>query len=238
MMRFAIGGLVWVLAATGYQAPASTAPAGPAGHWEGAIETPGGALNVAVDLAARPDGKWEGTISIPDQHLTAFPLGDITVQETAVAFAMKGVPGNPEFKGTTSKDNKSITGQLSQGGAAFPFTLTWKGEAKIQLPPKSPAVSSDFEGTWQGTLNANGTLLRLTLKLANEGGNATGTLISVDQGGGEIPISSIAQATSHLSFAVPTIGGKFEGDLKDGQITGMWSQGPGALPLTFARTTK
>ena len=239
MTKLAIGGLLWVLTSTAFQGPASSqAPAGPAGHWEGSIETPGGGLNIEVDLAVRPGGKWQGTITIPAQHLTAFPLGDITVQEGAVQFAMKGVPGEPGFKGTTSKDNKSITGQMSQGGGTFPFTLNWKGEAKIQPPPRNAAVSADLEGTWQGTLNANGTLLRLTLRLANQSGNATGFLVSLDQGGAEIPLSTITQTASHLTFDVPTIGGKFEGDLKDGQIAGMWSQGPGALPLTFARIPK
>jgi len=34
---------------------------------------------------------------------------------------------------------------------------------------------------------------------------------------------------------VPGVGGSYEGDVKDGQIVGTWTQGPGSLPLTFKR---
>ena len=81
-------------------------------------------------------------------------------------------------------------------------------------------------------------MLRLILKLSNAESGATGTLVSVDQGGGEIAISSIAQTASHLQLNVGAIGAAFEGDLKDGQITGTWSQGPASLPLVFKRTQK
>lgn len=213
----------------------SQSPAGPAGHWEGAIETPGQPLQIEVDLAARAGGTWEGTITIPAQNLKAFPLRNIAVQDSAVMFAMKGVPGEPEFKGTISKDGKSIVGQFSQGGAMMPFSLTWKGEATIEAPPKSTAISKDFEGAWDGVLNVGGTVLRLTLKLANQDGGAAGSIISVDQGGAEIPVTAITQTASHLKFVVSAIGATYEGDFKDGQITGTWAQGPNTLPLVFSR---
>ena len=40
---------------------------------------------------------------------------------------------------------------------------------------------------------------------------------------------------AHVKFTVPAVGGTYEGDLKDGQIVGNWTQGPGTLPLTFKR---
>ena len=84
----------------------------------------------------------------------------------------------------------------------------------------------------------NGKTLRLNLKLINQDGAATGMLISVDQGGAEIPLSSIVQTDAHLAFTVPGVGGSYEGDLKDGQIVGNWTQGPGSLPLTLKRAAK
>jgi hypothetical protein len=236
-MKRTIVVLVWMVTVIAFEGVSwSQSPAGPAGHWEGAIETPGQPLQIEVDLAARAGGNWEGTITIPAQNLKAFPLRDIAVQDSAVRFAMKGVPGEPEFKGTISKDAKSISGQFSQGGALMPFSLTWKGEATIEAPPKSTAIGKDFEGAWDGVLNAGGTVLRLTLKLANQqDGAATGSIISVDQGGAEIPITAITQTASHLKFVVSAITASYEGDLKDRQITGTWAQGPNTLPLVFSR---
>ena len=84
----------------------------------------------------------------------------------------------------------------------------------------------------------NGTVLRLTLKLSNQEGGATGTIVSVDQRGSEIPISSITQASSHLKIMLGVIGATYEGDLKEGQIASTWTQGPGSWPLVFKRQQK
>lgn len=209
--------------------------AGPSGHWEGAIQVPGQELKIALDLQTT-GGKWEGTISIPAQGLKAFPLSDITVKGDTVTFAMRNVPGNPQFTATLAKDAKSLTGQLSQGGGTVPLSATRTGDAKIERPPDSTPVTKDIEGSWEGTLDVDGTKLRLVLKLANQpAGGATGTLVSLDQGGVEIPVATVVQSGSHLKVIVPTIVGNYEGDLKGGQLTGTWTQGPRSWPLVFTR---
>jgi hypothetical protein len=210
------------MAAEGIAVAQSTT--GGAGHWEGSIEVPGQALAIVVDLAPKEGQPWVGTISIPAQNLKGFPLTDITVKENAVGFGMKGVPGDPRFTGTLSADGKSIAGHLSQGGGTLPFTLAWKGEAKIEEPPKSTEITKDLEGAWEGSLDVQGNVLRLVLKLANQPGGATGVLVSVDQGGAELPVTSITQTGSQLKFTITTINAGYTGDLKDGQLTGTWSQ--------------
>lgn len=206
----------------------------PAGHWEGAIQAPGQELKIEIDLAGAGD-KWEGTISIPAQNLKAFPFSAITVQGDTVSLAMR-VPGNPQFKGVV-KDGKTLSGDFSQGGGTVPFALTRTGDAKIEPVPKSTPITKELEGAWAGNLDANGTILRLVLKLSNQAaGAATGTLVSLDQGGTEIPIVAVVQAGTHLKLVVRAVGGTYEGDLKDGQLTGTWSQGAGTLPLVFKRT--
>jgi hypothetical protein len=210
-------------------------PAGPAGHWEGAIQAPDQNLAIAVDLFAEADGKWAGAISIATQNVKGLPLGDVSVKGDAVAFSMKGVPGAPTFAGRLSKDRKSIAGDLSQGGATMPFTLAWKGEAVRPAKPASTAIDSSLEGTWEGTLDAGGTRLRLVLKLSNQGGKGAATIVSVDQGGAEIPATSVAQAGSRLKLDVSAIAAAFEGEVKEGQLAGTWSQGGGSLPLVFKR---
>ena len=83
-----------------------------------------------------------------------------------------------------------------------------------------------------------GPVLRLVLKLTNQPGGATGVLVSVDQGDAEIPVTSITQTGSQLKFTITTINAGYAGDLKDGQLTGTWSQGPGSWPLVFKRSAK
>lgn len=205
------------------------------GHWEGTIEVPGQPLAISVDLSSSAGVASNGAISIPAQHISAFPLSDITVKDAEVGFAMKGVPGDPTFKGKVAGDPRTMSGQMTQGGMSIPFTLTWKGEPKIEVPPKSTKVTGEFEGAWEGTLSVGGNQLRLVMKLANEGEAARGTLVSVDQGGGEIPITQVTQAGSTLTLLIGPIGGRYEGELKAGQIEGTWTQASQTVPLTFKR---
>jgi hypothetical protein len=87
-------------------------------------------------------------------------------------------------------------------------------------------------------VEVQGKTLRLVATLTNHPGGATGMLVSVDQGGVEIPISSITQTLSNLAFSVSLVNASYAGDLKDGQIVGTWTQGPASLPLVFKRPAK
>ncbi len=214
-------------------ARAGQAP-GASGHWTGVLDTPAQALDLEVDLKPGTPPAWVGTISIPVQNLKAFPLS-VEVQGTSVSFVMANVPGTPTFKGTLAADGATISGDFAQGGGSLPLRLTRKGDAVFATPAKSTAITKDVEGMWSGSLAVRGQTLRLTLKLANGADAATGSMICVDQGGGEIPIATITQAGTHLTLELPAINGKYAGDLKDGKLVGTWTQGPGSLPLEFVR---
>ena len=110
------------------------------------------------------------------------------------------------------------------------------GDTKIEPPPKSTPITKELEGSWEGALDVNGTTLRLVLKLASQAdGLATGTLVSVDQGGAEVPIAAVVQNGAHLTLVVPAVAGKYDGDLSEGQLTGTWTQGPRTWPLVLKR---
>jgi hypothetical protein len=209
--------------------------AGVSGHWQGSIAAPGQDLAIEVDLAQNPKGEWIGSIDIPPQGLKGFPLSDIAVKGTAVTFAMK-VPGDPKFDGKLSSDGKAISGGFTQGEGDVTFSLKRTGDAVIELPAKSTAIAKELEGLWEGALDANGNTLRLKLNLSNRpDGTATGTMISVDQGGGEIPITTITETGSNLKLEVKTIQGSYDGDLTDGVLVGHWMQRGATFPLTFKR---
>ena len=211
------------------------APAGPSGHWEGAIKVPAQDLQIELDLAKTGD-KWEGTISIPAQGVKSLPLAGVAVTGEAVTFAIGGVPGEPTFKGTLSKDGTGISGDFNQGAGTVPFSVARTGDAKIVRPPKSTPVTKELEGSWEGAVDINGNVLRLLVKLSNQpDGTATGTITSIDQGGVVIPIAAIVQTDAHLQLVVPAVIGNYEGDLKDGQLTGKWTQGPNTWPLVLKR---
>jgi hypothetical protein len=231
MTSFAV--IALLLVSTGHLV-AQPAPL-PEGHWEGAIQVPGQELKIEVDLA-RSGEAWQGAIAIPAQNLRAFPLSEIVVLADAVAFAMEGVPGRPRFKGTLDRDKRTIAGDFMQGEGTVPFAVSRTGEAKLEPPPASTAIAKELAGEWSGALDANGQTLRLVLKLAADGDRpATGVLVSVDQGGVEIPVTAVIQKGDRLTVVVQRVAGRYEGELKDGQLTGTWTQGPATLPLVFTR---
>ncbi|MGB7621435.1 MAG: hypothetical protein WBN92_03710 [Terriglobia bacterium] len=60
-------------------------------------------------------------------------------------------------------------------------------------------LSIPLEGEWCGTLQAEGRVLRLVLKIVRDtGGRLSATIDSLDQGVMGIPLSSLEQAGTHI----------------------------------------
>jgi len=93
------------------------------GHWTGVIEVPGLKLEVDLDFARQADGTWKGDISIPVQNARDLPLDNIALKGVEFSCVITGIPGSPAFKGTLATDGKTISGDFSQAGKTFPFSL-------------------------------------------------------------------------------------------------------------------
>ena len=240
MHRLTVTAIVCVaamtMAATSMTFAQPAAAPAPSGHWEGTIDVPGQPIAIQVDLAKLGE-KWDGAITMPSQNIKGLPLSNLQLSEETANFAILNAPGNPSFSGRVAKDGKSITGTFSQGGGSTPFQLKRTGEARLEAPPKSTPITKELEGSWAGTLDADGTLLRLALKLTNDAkaGAATGSMISLDQNGVQIPLTSVVQKDTHVTLILRPINGTYVGDLKDGQLVGTWTQGPKSRPLIFKR---
>ena len=113
--------------------------------------------------------------------------------------------------------------------------LAWKGEPQFAAAVKNAAVSAGLVGSWEGTLDVKGTMLRLVLTLANGADGATGKLVSLDQSNFEMPVAQITEEGSRLKLGIPMVSGGFDGEVKGGEISGTWTQGPLTLPLVFKK---
>ncbi len=207
------------------------------GHWEGTIQAPSHPMTVSADLIKSAQGEWIGSFGMPEQKLTGMALSNIAVKDKSVGFEVAGVPGKPVFDGKISDDGQSITGNLNQGAATFPFTLKRTGDAKVELPAKSTSLAKEFQGTWEGTIDA-GRPLNIILHLDQAAdGTGTGSMDSPDQNANGIGITTITQTGKSLKFEIKVIQGSFAGDLDSAgtEIKGQWTQGPGSVPLTFKR---
>jgi len=97
-------------------------------------------------------------------------------------------------------------------------------------------TAPDITGTWQGTLSipqANREL-RTVLKISKDGGVLKAMFYSIDQPGPGIAVGAITVQGSTVKFAIPGIGGSYEGKLDSDAVnlTGTFTQG-GALPLNL-----
>ncbi len=128
------------------------------GHWEGRIDLGPQSLEVMVDLA-NDSGSWGGTIDIPAQGAKGLRLGGVAVDGQTVQFAIEGIPGNPTFSGRLAEGK--ITGEFSQSGQSFPFSL---GREAIEPPnrpqePKPPFPYDEEEVSYSsGDVTLAGTL--------------------------------------------------------------------------------
>ena len=209
--------------------------ADPSGHWEGTLKVPQMELTVEIDLARDSRGVFAGTFSQPAQGVKGLPLSSVTVEAPAVRFVVKGGPEPATFDGALSADGLSISGTVKQGGFTIPMNLSRTGDARIAPAPRSAAIAKALEGTWNGTLDVNGVPMRLVVKMVNQpDGTASGTVVSPDGSGVEIPIG-MTQKGSSLTIEVPSVNASYVGVLNPAatELAGTWTQQGGAFPLTL-----
>jgi hypothetical protein len=80
--------------------------------------------------------------------------------------------------------------------------------------------------------------MRLILTLANGAdGSATGTIVSPDGSGIEIPVG-IKETDSQILIDVPSVGASFEGtiDRAKSELDGKWTQSTTTFALKFRRS--
>jgi hypothetical protein len=218
---------------------AQTAAVDPSGHWEGAIHVSGIEVRMEIDLVKTGTAGLAGTFGQPDQHLTGLPLANFAVDGRSITFQIKGgAPGDRVFKGELAADGASMSGDFaSHQVGTVAFTLTRNGDARIEAPPGSAAIGRELEGTWTGTLDAKGMVVRLVLTMSNQpDGTATGSVVNIDEGL-EFPITTITQKASSVILEVKAIGGSYSGALsaEGTELVGTLTQGPATVPLTFRR---
>lgn len=140
----AAGGAV-ARTAPGWQ-DATPQEAGMEGQWSGAIETPGAALEVVVDLAGTADS-WTGQIDIPAQGVEDRELGGVEASGDSVRFEISGISGSPVFRGELTAGGDSLVGRFSQGGQSFPFRLARSGPPEIAEGPDPAEALAGFDET-------------------------------------------------------------------------------------------
>ncbi len=216
---------------------ALVAQTGPAGHWEGSVQLPDRELQIVLDLVKDDKGAWMGTFGSPTQGASGLPLSDIKLDAKSLKFRLAAGSNAPDFDCTIeSATAMNCTLNGPGGSVSGPFKRT--GEAKVEKPKPSSAVSKELEGDWEGALDTPNGTLRLAVHFRNQPDNTVkATIDSIDQNAMGLPLNDVVQKESAVEFQLKMAGGSFKGTLNKEatQLAGDWTQGGGSLPLTLKK---
>ncbi|MBZ5595511.1 MAG: hypothetical protein LAP39_24975 [Acidobacteriia bacterium] len=210
-----------------------------AARWEGTVQIPGREMRVVIDLAQDSQGRWTGSAVVPGFGIKGTPLADIVINESEVAFTIKGALGDPKFKGRLTGSG-ALTGDYQQAGNTAPFTLQKAGPPQVESPRGSTSVRKELEGTWQGEMDLFGTV-KVRLDLVNEaGGTATAKFIFTRNKETPLPLNLVTDEGGILTVESTENGITYEGRFRKeaSEITGTFQQGPFEVPLVLRSAAK
>ena len=229
--------LVWLVQMAG-AAPATNELAG---NWLGTLDAGGTKLRLIFRISQSSGGGWTATMDSLDQGARGIPVETVSLKDKTLRLEVAAVNGG--YTGTLDTAGNKATGQWTQSGQALPLILEKQsGTNVIVAAEKLPAAdvaanklaAQKIAGTWDGTLTAGAAKLRLRFHITKSAaGAATGTMDSLDQGATGIPLRAITLKDGKVHFAVPGIGGVYEGKLgaAGSSLTGDWQQGGQSIPL-------
>jgi len=215
----------------------------PRGYWRASLEaTPGMTLRVGLKVGRLPDGTFKTTMDSFDQGVKDLPASTTTYSERALRVEwelFKAV-----FEAKLSENGEELTGTWKQGPK--PSTVTFARLAKpatgmpegISFTPDKGAPT-DIRGEWKGTLEVGGNKLRLVFKVGQlPDGKFGGSLVSLDQGNSELPMTSAGFTNPVVFLEFKGIRGQFTGALTNAgkEFHGTWEQFGNPTPLQLRRT--
>ncbi len=88
---------------------------------------------------------------------------------------------------------------------------------------------------WEGTLDVQGTKLRVRFHVRYNEGKLSATMDSVDQGAMGLKMDEATFKDGILTLKINQLQGTYTGKLENDELKGTWKQGPGELPLNMKK---
>ncbi len=211
------------------------AQTGPAGHWEGILQAEGREIGLSLDLAQNRKSEWIASMGVPSQNATGLVVKDLVVSGNAVKFM--AVELQMAKLDLTFAGGK-LAGTFNGPRGPLPIAFNRTGEAKVQLPTASPAVSKDLEGDWVGTLKTPGPELEITVHFKNQPDNTVIATIDIPaQNAMGMPINDVKQAGDKVEFGLKIAHASFQGTLNKerGELNGQLGHDDQAMAVTLRK---
>lgn len=210
------------------------------GSWRGTIDADGTPLRVAFNITSQGAGKYRGTMASLDQGAKNIPLSSLEFSDPSVQLAVDSVGG--QYEGSIKSDGTQIDGRWLQGGKEFALLLKRAAPGEDAPPPASAYVhtrNTEPQGIWTGTLDVQGTRLRLVFKIARAAdGTFSALMDSLDQGARDVPATSATFKEPDVKLEWKAMQATYHGQLEGGKLKGFWQQGPIDFPLDLERTNR
>jgi hypothetical protein len=213
----------------------SCAQTGPGGHWEGAFTAGNREIGLTLDLARNDKAKWIASMGMPASNETGLVVKDLAVNGNSVKFM--AVELQMAKLDLTLADG-NLVGTITGPGGSLPIQFKRTGEANVQLPAASPAVSKDLEGDWAGILETPGPELQIAVHFKNQPDNTVIATIDIPARNAiGMPINDVKQTGDRVEFGLKIAHSSFQGTLhKDrGELTGKLGHDEQAMQVTLKK---
>ena len=208
---------------------------GPAGHWEAVLNANGRDIGISLDLARNDKAEWIASMGVPAQNATGLVVKDLVVNGNSVKFM--AVELQMAKLDLTLADGK-LAGTITSPRDSLPVEFKRTGEAKVQLPATSPAVSKDLEGNWAGTLKTPGPEVEIVVHFQNQPDNTVLATIDIPaQNAMGMPINDVKQTGDKVEFGLKIAHASFQGTLnrETGELTGQLGHEEQAMQMKLKK---
>lgn len=201
------------------------------GTWSGVVEIQGQSYTAIFNFKEK-DGVLTGTAESPELGAGTVALENIVVKENKIQLDIPSMRGG--YEGSYNEEKKVLEGSLIMGEEAIPLILEKKKTASADEDKKISSI-------WEGTIDFQGTKIRLVLKIyKNEDGSFGGLIDSPDQGTTNIPAGKVIYSDEVLTFDMPAFGAEYTGKIDKTTMTakGTFTQRGHDVPLDLKKVDK
>ena len=211
------------------------------GYWKGTLQpAPEIALDLILRIGTDADGQLMGLLDVPEQGGKDIPASDLKFESPKVSMNLSGI--GLSFEGQVLTDARTIEGKMKSPGPEFEVRFerldSLDGLGPSKLSYESPSGNKEVIGFWEGTLEVQGTELRLAVAVGlDSDGKYQGTMDSLDQSARGLPMSSLEITDGTFVMKWAALGATYSGDLEgDGDVlNGNFQQGPIDVPFKMER---